>query len=225
VRLTFNAPCGRRSKSTWVRLLALGIVGASLVALSMGAYTRWRSDRIRENEQAASIAIKSLSVAEADFRANDRDWNHVNDFWTGDVAGLYYVRPNDGTNAPEIGLIPREVAEADAAPLKALVPVPVPYHGYFFIALIEDDSLKGSAESIFRQDTGGSPPMGKVHNTSKFGFCAYPAEYGVTGKFTFLINENNTVFKLDNGGKPAMAWPDDSPPRKSDWDGHYQKLD
>jgi len=166
---------------------------------------------LAENEQAAAAAIKTLASAEADFRANDRDWNLVNDFWTGDVAGLYYVRSNAANDAPQIRLILREIAEADARPLKPLGPGPVPHHGYFFIALEEDDAMEGS-ERLYKQDTGGKPPMGKVHNASKFGFCAYPAEYGVTGKFTYLINENNTVFRRDIGGKPTTHFPTDGPP-------------
>lgn len=31
---------------------------------------------------------KTSSPAEADFRTNDRDWNHINDFWGG-VSSLY----------------------------------------------------------------------------------------------------------------------------------------
>ncbi len=177
--------------------------------------------RLERNHRQASIHLKSLTSAEADFRANDRDWNHVNDFWTADVAGLYYVRSHASANEPEIRLIERAIAEADARSLHPLVPSPVPYEGYYFIALDEDDCLAGSEERFYRTETGGTPAMGKVHNTSKFGFCAYPAEYGVTGKYTFLVNENNTVFKSDNGGKPVLHFPDDSPKPRP----HTDKMD
>lgn len=209
-------------RNTRITLLIWAVPG--ILFLGWGFF-EWRKSQLDENERKVERAIKSLASAEADFRANDRDWNHINDFWTGDVAGLFYVRPNNGEGGPEVALIPRELAEADAAPLKPLCPKPVPYHGYFFVILEEDETLKGSPEQFYRQDTLGEPRMGKVHNTSKFGFCAYPAEYGVTGKFTFIINENNTVFRLDNGGKPMRVWPDDSPRRNTDWDGHYQKMD
>ena len=33
-----------------------------------------------------------MASAEADFRANDRDGNRIQDFWTGDVAQLYGMR-------------------------------------------------------------------------------------------------------------------------------------
>lgn len=210
----------RRTKR-WIALILIPLA----VLVTGLSYREWCSFRLNQNEREASAALKGLPRAEADFRANDRDWNHVNDFWTGDVAGLFYVRPNSGENSPEIALIPRAVAEADAKPLKALTSSPVPYHGYYFVALDLDATLKGTGEESYRVDTLGEPRMGKVHNTSKFGFCAYPAEYGVTGRKTFIINENNTLFGIDLGGKPMTEWPDDSPPRKSEWEGHYQKLD
>jgi len=40
-------------------------------------------------DDLSAMKMRSLSSAEADFRANDRDWNHVNDFWTGNVQQLY----------------------------------------------------------------------------------------------------------------------------------------
>ena len=42
-----------------------------------------------------------------------------------------------------------------------------------------------------------------------FAFCAYPAEYGVTGTKTFIVNEGNTVLWNDTGGEPVLEWPSD----------------
>jgi hypothetical protein len=180
-----------------------------LVAAGLFVIPRLYGARIGEHEREVSRLLKSLTSAEADFRANDRDWNHVNDFWTGDVAGLYYVTPNVQGAPPEIRLIERGIAEADARPLKPLVPAPVPYHGYYFLAMDEDDGLRGDPERLYKQDTDGNPFMGKVHNTSKFGFCAYPAQYGVTGRFTYIVNENNTIFRINLGGQAMPHFPDD----------------
>ena len=38
---------------------------------------------------SALVLAQTPKGAEVDFRGNDRDWNHVNDFWTSNVAGLY----------------------------------------------------------------------------------------------------------------------------------------
>jgi hypothetical protein len=54
------------------------------------------------------------TAAEADARANDRDWCHVNDFWTVNV-GLYSVTGAVvvDTDDPAIKLIELSVAAAD----------------------------------------------------------------------------------------------------------------
>ncbi|HEV3027042.1 MAG TPA: DUF2950 family protein, partial [Planctomycetota bacterium] len=163
------------------------------------------SSQRASNERTASTTIKTLTAAEADFRANDRDHNGVNDFWTGDVSGLYSLT----VDGHELQLIPREVAEADAAPIKPLVPVPVPYQGYLFRALERDAAISDAGEAEYRKDTGGNPPMGKVHNTSKFGFIAYPVRFGETGKYSFMVNENNTVFRRPEDGTNIRDFPSD----------------
>lgn len=150
----------------------------------------WRN----RNEQTAAAMLKLLTVAEVDFRSNDRDDNQINDFWTGDVAGLF-----------RFGLIDREVAEADAAPLQSLVPTARPYHGYFLCVLVTDET-----GAPYAGPSDGKDRRGAVYNTSKFGFCAYPANYPTSGRWTFIVNEGNTIFKQDAGGKPVLRYPLDS---------------
>src|SRR5947199_137897 len=52
------------------------------------------------------------------------------------------------------------------------------------------------------------PPMGKVHNTSRFGSIPYPASYGKPGKFSFLVNENNIIFRRSKDVSRAHEMPD-----------------
>ena len=56
---------------------------------------------------------------------------------------------------------------------------------------------------------------GNGRNPSRFAMCAYPAEYEKTGKLTFLIDENNTVFRKDTAGKPVVLLPTDL--RQAGW--------
>jgi hypothetical protein len=142
-----------------------------------------------------------LAYAEADFRTNDRDGNGINDFWTGDVAGLY-----------KYGLIPREWAEADTAPLVPLVPEPIPYKGYYFKALMADDSMTPPA--LYRQDT--DKKSGKVHNLERFGFVAYPAGGIAPAKYMWIVNENNSVPRRPLTSPPTSNWPSDDE-QKSYW--------
>lgn len=54
----------------------------------------------------------SLSV-DLGFRANDRDWDHVNDFWCG-VPGLYQMTSVGIVDGPDpIRLIERSIEESD----------------------------------------------------------------------------------------------------------------
>ena len=98
-------------------LVVIVLVGVVVLVVLLGLLS---SSHGGSTERNASTSLKTLSSAEADFRANDRDWNHVNDFWTGDVKGLYTmtssaVRGNGGgTTDPAIKLIELSVASADA---------------------------------------------------------------------------------------------------------------
>lgn len=163
------------------------------------------------NERNASASLKTLATAQADFRANDRDNNKINDYWTGDVSGLYTLVPAGGKDP--IKLIELSIAAADAAPLNDGADVlkfarPAPKAGYHFRVMTTDNS-SGTPEA-YAVDTQGDKSRGKVYNNSRFGFCVYPAEYGVTGTRTFIINENNTIFAKDTEGEPVLEWPSDA---------------
>ena len=154
------------------------------------------------NEWQASDLLKTLTSAEADFRANDRDLNKVNDFWTGDISGLYTVKPT--ANGAQIRMIEESLANADARPLFSLGKGAVPKGSYFFQALDRDDSVPGE-KGIYRVDTDKSG--WKVHNESKFGFCAFP-KTGRDGKYVFFTNQANTIFRTREMG-PRTSFPSD----------------
>jgi len=103
-----------------------------------------------------------------------------------------------------MGLIERDLALADAHPIHPLVPTPFPYHGYYFAALQFDDSETPSEP--YQQDT--DKKSGKVHHLSKFGFVAFPAD-PASGKKTYIINENNTVFHRVREAPTPKSWPAD----------------
>jgi hypothetical protein len=167
----------------------------------------WLPQRMEQNEQAAILALKVIVAAEADFRANDRDGNRVHDYWVGDVAGLSYLRNPAGR---EIQLIDQDLADADAAALKP-VGTRKPYRGYWFVVMKTDDS-QGKHEP-YGEDTDGTGS--KLKSTTRFGVCAYPAEYGRTGRWTYFVNEYNSSFKRELGGRPLLEWPQDDPSKFS----------
>jgi hypothetical protein len=160
------------------------------------------------NERSASLSLKTLATAEADFRANDRDGNGLRDFWVGDVSGLFRYTANNR----EIKLIEKALAEADASPLKIqnLSPLkreqPAPKSGYLFAAI---------AKYVEKEKTE-SYHSGGFRNIHKFGFAAYPVEYGKSGRHTFVVSESNTVWKKDLGGTPPEVFPES--PAKEEWE-------
>jgi prepilin-type N-terminal cleavage/methylation domain-containing protein len=233
-------------KARGFTLIELMIVIAIIAIIAAIAIPGLLSSQRASNERNASTSLKTVTAAEADFKANDRDGNKINDFWTANIAGLYTMTsaavaggtPNSTTDA-SIKLIELSLASADAdAALPAAggenialsnFSLPSPKAGYWYQALITDQTLPGTAEMTYQIDTGGTPPMGSVHNTFKFGFSAWPDSIGA-GKFVYIINENNTIFRTATSGavKTGTAnppgvltnvyghWPDD-PNMKSFW--------
>ena len=135
--------------------ILVGIV--VLLALAGIAYFAWlipkrRAERRVQNERSAAAFLKTICSAQWEYRANDRDRNGIDDFWTGDVAGLF-----------RLGLIQREVADADANPLFPLLTGPISFHGYYVAALQFDDSVTPPED--YRQDT--DKKSGKVHHPEK----------------------------------------------------------
>jgi prepilin-type N-terminal cleavage/methylation domain-containing protein len=222
-------------------LIELMIVIAIIAIIAAIAIPGLLSSQRASNERNASTSLKTLTSAEADFRANDRDWNHVNDFWTANVSGLYTMtsaaltgNTANSTTDPSIKLIELSVASADTDSASTTAgnenvaltnfAVSSAKAGYWYMALTTDNTLSGTSEATYRVDTGGTPTMGTVHNTSKFGFMAFPDSQSA-GKYVFIVNENNTIFRAATTGvvRPGtssppgvltiaqyISWPDDT---------------
>lgn len=135
---------------------------------------------IASNGRNASATLKTIATAQADFRANDRDGNGRQDYWRGDIAGLYAISPKEGPQNA-IKLIDVSCALADDRPVTDLKPLgpASPKAGYGFRALRHADE--------------------RAPDPQRFAACAFPASaYGRAGaRYTFIIDENNTMFRKD----------------------------
>lgn len=214
-------------------IVVIGIIAAlaipGLIASQRSSY-----------ERNSSTSLKTLCVAEADFKANDRDSNKVADYWTGDVKGLYTLTslttPGNagGTTDPPLKLIDLSIAAADADGVTCPAGgenmdvtqfgVVANKGGYWYAALTIDNNHTGP-EASYKQDTGGILAMGSVHNINKYAFISFP-ESASFGKYVFIVNENGAVFRsamttevrqgtaIPPGATGILAsyraWPDDA---------------
>lgn len=185
-------------------LIELMIVIAIIAIIAAIAIPGLLQSQRASNERNASASLKTIATAEADFRSNDRDGNHVNDFWTADVEGLYTVYPNGGTPTSIIKLIELSVAGADASTIApaggnandgavngtAALANPQPKAGYWYLALQHD----ASSTVVVNYNTSTVNGGAARYNSSAFGFTAWPDSYS-SGRTVFVINEGNTMFK------------------------------
>ena len=158
------------------------------------------------NEWDGSGALKQLASHEATWQKNDEDGNGIKDYYTYDVAGLRYHVNLDGT---KLQYIDKRFADADPSVANWDSTVkPFPYLGYYFIALKKDGDGNNYNQNLAARSTG--PIIAgetKIGNSTKYGFCAYPAEYDKTGIFTLIANQTGIRYYKDLGGKPIEQWP------------------
>jgi hypothetical protein len=108
--------------------------------------------------------------------------NHPDGLWTGDIAELY-----------RFGGVRRAIAEADAAPIRPLVPHPRPYHGYLFFAM----------------DTGPDGiPLKRTPRNREYAYCAFPVNEG-PDQNVWLVCSTGFFGRRMEGGKPIRDWPTD----------------
>lgn len=215
------------SRDPGFTLVELMVVVAVLATLGAVAIPLMGSAARVGRERGAASALKALAAAETDFKSNDRDGTQVKDYWTGDVAGLHTLAATGTSGArPPLKLIDLTLAAADSAPLadgaaggryQAITAFVKqgPQAGYWYYALVKDPSATPNA--AYRQNTGGTPAMGAVHNLDRFAFLAYPDGYPTAGRTAFIINEAGVAWKRDPSAsiKSTSAIPPTAP--ASDW--------
>lgn len=189
-------------------VIVIAIIG-SLTAIALAGFLQIRR---MANEKTSGTTMRTLLTAEELFKGSDIDRNGINDYWTYDVTGLAMMTPSGG-GKPVFAISDYGFPMADLAPLAAgtydngtfLHPGPMaskqPKAGYWFQSMVLD--FFGIA---YWQDTDSSGV--DCHNFTRWGFCAIPANYGVTGVFCFILSEDATLFKRDFGANtPAIPVP------------------
>lgn len=111
--------------------------------------------------------------------------------------------------APSSDRIPKEFAEAAGMhPTR-------PYHGYYFRVLTgQGPNAPGGAHSYVLDKSKSNGGM-----IGGFALVAWPAQYGVTGVHTFLVNQDGIVYEKDRGAKTSV------PPASYDPDAAWTPVD
>ena len=171
-------------------LFTAGLVVASAIAAFFG-WTAWRNarrDELYANEHNADASLRVLSALQRDFWTQDLDRDGAGNFWAGDVAGLVALRHalgpgkfpgTEGWGQFDAWMARHLQALSSADPSK---PGARPYRGYWFVAVKRD-------------------------GRHQFGFCAYPAEYGWSGRRTYIISDERSPTARDMDGAPVLQWP------------------
>ncbi|MGA2716138.1 MAG: DUF2950 domain-containing protein [Bryobacteraceae bacterium] len=144
--------------------------------------------RLGRNELVAIDVCRAYVEAQLEYASRDRDANGVLEYAQkivsspGGKDGLYSGGEPDN-------LVPKAFADAATA-MFAEGKKPIPYHGYYFrILTAQGPDAPGGARNylVKGQMIGG------------FALVAYPAEYGVSGIKTFIVNHRGIVYEKDMG--------------------------
>jgi hypothetical protein len=141
--------------------------------------------------------LKTIATAQADFRANDRDWNHENDYWRADVAGLYALE----VQGVAIKLIELSVAAADQRPSISMErhAIQSPKAGFWYRAIPHADEAQRGPD--------------------RFAASSFPDMLREGQLGTYLISEDNVIHrKLLGHARGIDAHPTKEQMKSENWE-------
>ncbi len=175
------------SASGW-KLASETIRSPSEVRKNPGGEKTWD---IQKTERNAVSATKLLATANLTWRMIRNYRKKVKMYNVTSIRDFYFAKDDTGE---KLRLIYLPLAKADASGDS------VPNEGYLY------DVLKNDEEGI---------PYVNISD-KKFGFIAYPSEYGISGKKTFVINQNRKIYSRDLKGEKIDQFPENL--EKSGWE-------
>ncbi len=150
--------------------------------------------RIGRNELNTIRVCSTYVEAQREYASADRERDGIIQYAQkfasddGRRNGLYW-KVTEGELPSPLGPL---AAEAAAEGYRRTGGKPIPYHGYYF------KILKGQGKDA---PGGAYSYVINGHMVAGFALVAWPAEYGVSGVMTFLVNRNGIVYEKDLGPK------------------------
>lgn len=172
---------------------------------------RWRFDtqkgrlellarRIGSNELDAISTCSAFVGAQYEYASEDHNSNGVREYAQklisspGTKDGLFWPASSDESESPFAAQVTKAIAEGYTKASDK----PVPYHGYYFRTL----------KSQGMQAPGGAKDyLVRGMMIGGFGLIAWPAEYGVSGIKTFMVNQEGVIYEKDLGTNTAKLVP------------------
>jgi hypothetical protein len=129
--------------------------------------------------------------AQYDYATEDRNKNGIPEYARNLISS---PGKRDGLFWPESDVPPTQFAagvkRAESEGYTKENDTPTPYHGYYFrILMAQGPKARGGAMDYIQH---GSMIGG-------FGLVAWPAEHGVSGVQTFLVNQDGVIYEKDLG--------------------------
>jgi len=152
--------------------------------------------RIGKNELSVIQVAKAHVAAQLEYYRKDRDGSGVLQYaqrfisHEGKKDGLYWKAGAGEEGSPLGPLFVRATEEGYT--VKKPGEKHKPYHGYYFKILRSQGSKAPGGELDYVIN-------GRM--TAGFGFLAYPAQYGVSGIMTFMVNQKGIIYQKDLGPK------------------------
>jgi hypothetical protein len=154
--------------------------------------------RIGRNELGAIAVCRGFVDAQLEYAAEGHDGNPPGLFAAklrsdpGQHNGLFWPSAEGEPQSP----VGAAVAKAAAEGYRAVTGKRMPYHGYYYRMLFGQGPAAGGGETEYFVD--GVLAQG-------IALIAWPAEYGVSGVMTFMVNHDGDVFQKDLGEDTAAA--------------------
>ena len=148
--------------------------------------------RIGRNELSTIQVCLAYVDAQREYARKDRDRGGLMEYaqkfisGKGKKDGLYWEAKEGEEESPLGPLVYRAVKEGYTKKGDK----PIPYHGYYFKILKAQGKNAAGGEYDY---------LVKGKMIGGFALVAYPAEYGVSGVMTFIVNHDGVVFEKDLG--------------------------